>query len=103
MFGPIDGQCTSGAWSPDSKHIVVCGNGRRTLEETGVVESYSIVAVFSAATGKEVARFEHEHAKSRPGNVAWSFRNDIVVTRRHDTDVWIWKLFEDDISTSLSQ
>ncbi|THZ96579.1 WD40 repeat-like protein [Aureobasidium pullulans] len=102
VIGPIDGQCTPGAWSPDSKHIIVCGNGRRTSEITGALEGYSIVAVFSAMTGEEVARFKHEDPKSRPAHVAWSSRNDIAFTRRHDTDIWIWKPFEDEIISSFS-
>ncbi|TIA11066.1 WD40 repeat-like protein [Aureobasidium pullulans] len=101
-IGPIGGQCTSGAWSPDSKHVVVCGSGRRTEEDTGTVESYSMVAVFSTATGKEVARFWHEDPKSRPGQVAWSSRNEIALTRRYDADTWIWNPFEDRITSSLS-
>jgi hypothetical protein len=102
IIGPIDGQCTSGAWSPDSKHIVVCGNGKRISKDTGAIESYSIIAVFSAITGEEVARFKHEDPKSRPGHVAWSSRNDIALTRRHETNIWIWKPFEHEISSSFS-
>lgn len=100
IIGPIGGQCSSGAWSPDSAHIIVRGNGRRASEDTGAIESYSLVAVYSAMTGEEVTQFKHRDSRSRSGQIAWSSRDEIAIS--HETDIWIWKPFEDKVISSFS-
>jgi WD40 repeat protein len=96
----IDGQCSSGAWSPDSKHITTSGRGRRVSAESGTVESYLMMTVISVKTGKEVASFKHGNPNPRHCLIAWSSRGDIALTQ--DTDIWIWQPFEDQISSCFS-
>ncbi|THV71639.1 WD40 repeat-like protein [Aureobasidium pullulans] len=101
IIGPIGGQCSSGAWSPDSAHIIVRGNGRRVSEDIGAIESYSLVAVYSAMTGEEVTQFKHRRdSRSRSGQIAWSSRDEIAIS--HETDIWIWKPLEDKVISSFS-
>jgi len=87
----MDGQCSSGAWSPDSQHIAICGKDKRIAAETGVTGSLLFTVVVSVETGKQVARFTYEDPASRHSSIAWSSRKDIAITQ--DTDLYIWDPF----------
>ncbi|KEQ68821.1 WD40 repeat-like protein [Aureobasidium namibiae CBS 147.97] len=96
----MDGQCSSGAWSPDSQHIAICGKDKRIATETGVAASLLVTVVISVETGKQVASFDHGDPSSRHSSIAWSSRNDIAITQ--DTDIYFWDPFSDNTMHSFS-
>lgn len=100
IAGPTGGQCWRGEWSPDSKHILFCGRGTSEEDEDGKSTSYTLVAVHSVETGKEVARFRQDSLRRWVRHVSWSPGGEIAIA--HETEVWIWKPFEDRIVSSFA-
>ncbi|CAD0106104.1 unnamed protein product [Aureobasidium uvarum] len=88
VIGPTGGQCWSGAWSPDSKHVLLCGMANQDSR------GETFVAVYSAETAEQVNRFRNEQLRHWVRCVAWSDRGEIAIV--HETNnVWIWEPFED--------
>jgi len=88
VIGPTGGQCWSGAWSPDSKHVLLCGMAR---EDTS---SETFVAVYSAETAQQVNRLKDDQLKRWVRFAAWSARGEVAVVGE-ENHVWIWEPFED--------
>lgn len=94
IIGPTGGQCWSGAWSPDSKHVVLCG---MTNQES---KNETFVAVYSAETAQQVNRFRNDELKHWVRCVAWSPRGEIAIVHE-ENNVWIWEPFEDKTVSSF--
>lgn len=90
LIGSIGGQCWSGAWSPDSNHVLF----------SGMSQPDTHVAVYSRSTGEEVVRFKHERLKHWARYFAWSTDNNIAIA--NGLDVWIWRPFEDVIISTFT-
>lgn len=99
VIGPTGGQCWSGAWSPDSNHVLFGGMARREEGENGRVSSSTTVAVYSRETGDKVATFEHDRLKHWVRRLAWSSKGDIAIA--NGTEVWIWRPFENVIVSNF--
>ncbi|KAI5207572.1 WD40 repeat-like protein [Aureobasidium subglaciale] len=98
IIGPTGGQCWSGAWSPDSKHILLSG-----MTDEGEGEGFrnnTFVAVYSVETAQQINRFKHERLRSWVRCVAWSPKGDIAIV--HETNLWIWDPFENEIVSEFS-
>lgn len=94
VIGPTGGQCWSGAWSSDSKHVVLCGMAKQeTRNET-------FVAVYSAETAQQVNRFQNDQLRHWVRCVAWSARGEIAIVHEKN-NVWIWQPFEDKTVSSF--
>jgi WD40 repeat protein len=87
VIGPTGGQCWSGVWSPDSKHVLLCGMSR--VSENS--ETY--VAVHSVETAEQVNRLRHDELRHWVRNAAWSPKGEIAVVGE-DNHVWVWEPFE---------
>jgi len=88
VIGPTGGQCWSGAWSPDSKHVLLCGMAREEIS------SETFVAVYSAETAQQVNRLKDDQLKHWVRFAAWSARGEVAVVGE-ENHVWIWEPFED--------
>ncbi|KAG9841637.1 WD40 repeat-like protein, partial [Aureobasidium melanogenum] len=86
VIGPTGGQCWSGAWSPDSKYVVLCGMANQDSQ------SETFVAVYSAETAQQVNRFRNDELKHWVRCVAWSPRGEIAIVHEKN-NVWIWEPF----------
>ncbi|KAL1304260.1 hypothetical protein AAFC00_000673 [Neodothiora populina] len=89
-IGPIGSQCWSGAWSSDSRHVILSGMGHNGPS----------VAVYSRDTGEEDVRLEHEGLKRWIRDIAWSANGDVALA--HETDVLIWQPFGGGIVATFS-
>ncbi|KAG9658392.1 WD40 repeat-like protein, partial [Aureobasidium melanogenum] len=87
IIGPTGGQCWSGAWSPDSKHVVLCGMANDDSRHE------TFVAVYSAETAQQVNQFRNDELKHWVRCVAWSARGEIAIVHEKN-NVWIWEPFE---------
>ncbi|KAI4728831.1 WD40 repeat-like protein [Aureobasidium sp. EXF-10728] len=98
---PPEGQYWKAEWSPDSKHILLSGLMREKNEDHTIRQTYHL-AVYSSETGEQVAKYRNENITSRVTGIitAWSPRNEIAIA--HEINIWIWKPFEDIISTTWS-
>lgn len=94
VIGPTGGQCWSGAWSPDSKHVLLCGMAR---EETS---SETFVAVYSADTAQQVNRLKDDQLKHWVRRVDWSARGELAIVGEQN-HVWIWEPFSDKIVSTF--
>ncbi|KAI4725716.1 WD40 repeat-like protein [Aureobasidium sp. EXF-10728] len=94
VIGPTGGQCWSGAWSPDSKHILLCGMANQDSS------SETFVAVYSAETAEQVSRFRNEQLRHWVRCVAWSERGEIAIVHESN-NVWIWEPFENETISSF--
>lgn len=94
VIGPTGSQCWSGAWSPDSKHVLLCGMAR---EETN---SETFVAVYSAETAQQVNRLKDEQLKHWVRRVDWSVRGELAIVGERN-QVWIWEPFEDKVISTF--
>jgi WD40 repeat protein len=92
VIGPTGGQCWSGAWSPDSKHLLVSG---MTDECEGIdYRNEAFVAVYSVETAQQVNRFTTEkRIRGWVRCVAWSPRGEIAIVNESN-QLWIWEPFE---------
>jgi WD40 repeat protein len=101
IIGPTGSQCWSGCWSPDSKHIVLCGMAAEESvdekEETRR-KSYTLVAVYSIETGEKIAQFDRDNLRHWVRNISWSPLGDEIAFA-HEGEVWIWKPYDDKIIT----
>ncbi|KAI5210650.1 WD40 repeat-like protein [Aureobasidium subglaciale] len=98
IIGPTGGQCWSGAWSPDSKHILLSGmtdegEGRGFRNDT-------FVAVYSVETAQQINRFKHERLRSWVRCVAWSPKGEIAIV--HKTNLWVWDPFLNKVNSEFS-
>ncbi|KAH0155941.1 WD40 repeat-like protein, partial [Aureobasidium melanogenum] len=87
VIGPTGGQCWSGAWSPDSNYVLLCGVAN---QET---QSETFIAVYSAETAQQVNRFRNDELGDWIRCVAWSARGEIAMVHESN-NVWIWEPFE---------
>jgi WD40 repeat protein len=96
VIGPTGGQCWSGAWSPDSKHLLVSG-----MTDEGEGQGFRndvFLAVYSAETAQQVNRFK-PRLRRWVRCVAWSPRGEVTFV--YETKVWIWNPFEDKTVSSF--
>jgi len=100
IIGPTGGQCWSGAWSPDSRHILLCGMANTHSEGVGNGGRGPLVGVYCVETGEQIARFKHERLRHWVREVAWSSRGDIAIA--HAGELWVWNPFEDVLVTSFA-
>lgn len=94
VIGPTGGQCWSGAWSPDSKHVLLCGMSREGSS------SETFVAVYSAETGQQVNRLKDDQLQHWVRRVDWSARGELAIVGEKN-HVWIWEPFEDKIISTF--
>ncbi|KAH0367356.1 WD40 repeat-like protein, partial [Aureobasidium melanogenum] len=87
IIGPTGGQCWSGAWSPDSKYVLLCGMERENASHD------TFVAVYSVETAQQVNRFRNDQLRGWVRRVAWSARGEIAIVHKNN-NVWIWEPFE---------
>ncbi|KAI5273085.1 WD40 repeat-like protein [Aureobasidium subglaciale] len=98
IIGPTGGQCWSGAWSPDSKHILLSG-----MTDEGEGEGFrnnTFVAVYDVDTVQQINRFKHHRLRSWVRCVAWLPKGDIAIV--HETNLWIWDPLENKIISEFS-
>ncbi|CAD0086752.1 unnamed protein product [Aureobasidium mustum] len=86
VIGPTGGQCWAGAWSPDSKYVVLCGMAN---QET---RSETFVAVYSVETAQQVNRFRNDQLRHWVRQVVWSARGEIAMVHESN-NVWVWEPF----------
>ncbi|CAD0083848.1 unnamed protein product [Aureobasidium vineae] len=100
-ISPPKGQYWKAEWSPDSKHILHSGLMREKNEDQTTRQTYYL-AVHSSETGEQVTTYRNERITSRVTGIitAWSPRNEIAIA--HEINIWIWKPFEDIVSTNWS-
>jgi WD40 repeat protein len=96
VIGPTEGQCWSGAWSPDSKHLLVSGMSNQESDDSG-----AFVAVYSAETAQQVNRFKPEQrCRDWCRTVAWSNRGEITIVSGSN-QLWVWEPFENKTVSSF--
>lgn len=94
VIGPTGGQCWSGAWSPDSKHVVLCGMANQEMQ------SETFVAVYAAKSAQQVNRFRNDQLRHWVRCVAWSTKGEIAIVHESN-NVWIWEPFSDKTVSSF--
>lgn len=96
-IGPTGGQNGGGAWSPDSKHVLLRGMERRD------VNLVPFLMLYSCDEKKEVIRFGEgqpdELGLDRNSRFDW--RNDEEVVVAGGLDAYIWRPFENVIVTKF--
>jgi WD40 repeat protein len=99
VIGPTGGQCWSGAWSPDSKYLLVSGMTDEGEGEGSRNDPF--VAVYSVETAQQVNRFTSEkRIRDWVRCVAWSPRGEIVIVSESN-QLWIWEPFENKTVSSF--
>jgi len=94
VIGPTGGQCWSGAWSPDAKHILLCGMANEGSD------SETIVAVYSAETAQLVNQFKPEQRiKDWVRRVEWSPVGEVAIVSESN-QMWIWEPCKDNRTVS---
>ncbi|KAI4852572.1 WD40 repeat-like protein [Aureobasidium sp. EXF-8845] len=99
VIGPTGGQCWSGAWSPDSKHLLVSGMTDEGEGEGSRNDPF--IAVYSVETAQQVNRFTSEkRIRDWVRCVAWSPRGEIAIVSESN-QLWIWEPFENKTVSSF--
>ena len=95
------GQRYESIWSPDSKHILLYGMAKQINKERQTVSQTGYMAVYSAPTGEQIARYRTEDLARRSEAImaAWSPRNEIAIAS--ETHISIWRPFENVTPTSF--
>ncbi|THX08396.1 WD40 repeat-like protein [Aureobasidium pullulans] len=96
VIGPTGGQCWTGAWSPDSKDILLCGMAHQDGEGRPEV----FVAVYSVEKAQQINRFDHTRLNDWVRNVAWSETGAIAFA--HKTEVFVWEPFENRVISTFA-
>ncbi|TIA68026.1 WD40 repeat-like protein [Aureobasidium pullulans] len=96
VIGPTGGQCWTGAWSPDSKHILLCGMAHQDGEGRPEV----FVTFYSEEKAQQINRFDHTRLNDWVRNVAWSETGAIAFA--HKTEVFVWEPFENKIISTFA-
>lgn len=89
VIGPTGGQNWSGAWSPDSRHVLLSGMSR----QEGVPGTKPTVAVYDRETGQQVAKLEDERLNDWARRFSWCQNGDFVAVAS-GVQVWIWDPFK---------
>ncbi|KAI5237161.1 WD40 repeat-like protein [Aureobasidium subglaciale] len=98
VIGPMGGQGLRGQWSPDSKHVLITGSKKKTLEDQTVKQTM-FVTVYSAETGQEIADLTYDDTYKRALSVAWSLGDEIAINS--EAKLFVWNPFNDTIKTSF--